>query len=604
MRRRQASAAAAAAAAVPAAADEPETTLPEPVPAFPPCELKNLAWAELFGVKPRSVAGPEGRRDLCRAVSRAIPLTARYGYHVYRLLNRGAYGVVFAAYKKPGEGERAAAEPQVPWAALKVQFVCPAEVVRSEERRRCAAFGQRASPYDVVRYEAMQHERVHQVLRAAAADPTIGGRLAVPSVPIPLGAQRMVIGRRGEYRGVPPDGRRRLWISLMEFMEGRSVRQTMHDARRRRTLTLEAFRGVVVGVGQHLRVLHGLGLTHGDLHSGNVLIDEARAAVGRPWVVLVDLERSIPRDFFAEAPLAALGLVDAPEEAEVLWDAARLWDLKIFIESVIRLAEGVGAYEPSEGDMLRASGSSSPASRRSSASMTTPRQRFRRAAALARDFLRAYVGGDEEAARWYESRIPLWVARGLWLKRNPSAALPEEVVEEVRGAGWGDPEIPDVLQAVLAADRREHRAFFRLLRAVQGFYTGTGAGAGARAIAAGARIAHGLDPGAILPGPEGGGPALRRRVREAAPAAAKAARAARAARAAAPRRTRPAPTAAASAARPRTPQAPKGRRAAAAPPPPPPRARRPTSAPARSGGRNKPRKGAAATPARPARKRR
>jgi len=498
----------------------PSPPLPEPVPAFPECELKSLAWAELFGIKPRSIAGPEGRRDLCRAVSKAIPLTARHGYHVYRLLNRGAYGVVFAAYKRPGEGEPLPGpDPPVPWAALKVQFVCPAEVVRSEERRRCAAFGQRASPYDVVRYEAMQHERVHQTLRAAAADPTLGGRVPVPSVPIPLGAQRLVIGRKGEYRGVPPDGRRRLWVSLMEFMEGRSIRQTMHDARRRRTLTLEAFRGVCQGVGQHLRVLHGLGITHGDLHSGNVLVDEARAAVGRPWVVLVDLERSIPRDFFREAPLAALGLAETPEEADVLWDLARLWDLKIFLESVMRLAEGVGAYEPSAaGDALVAAGSATPSSRHSSASMTPPRQRFRRAADLARTFLVAYVGGDEDALRWYEARVPLWVARGLWLKRNPDARIPGDVLEEMRGAGWGeDPEFgDDIREAVLAADRREHRGFFRLLRAVQTFYT-------APATRKGARIAAGLDPAAVLPGPEGGGRALRKREQAPKPAAGKAA---------------------------------------------------------------------------------
>jgi hypothetical protein len=468
-----------------------------PRPAFPRCELKSLAWAQLFGIPARAVASPEGRRDLCRAISKAVPITARRGYHVHRLLNRGAYGVVFAAHNP------AAA---VPWAALKVQFVCPREVVRTEDRKRCAAFGQRASPYNVVRYEAMQHKRVHETLQALADNPAVSARLPLPSVPIPLGAQRMVVGRKGQFKGVPPDGRRRLWVSLMEFMEGRSVRQTMQDARRRGTLTLEAFRGVCEGVLRHMRVLHTVGFTHGDLHTGNVLVDEARAAENRPWVILVDLERSIPRAFFEEAPLAALGMDTT--QAEAFWEAARLWDLKLFVESCVRLAESVGAYSPS----LERPAAGSLSSRHSSASETPPRQRFRRALDLGRAMVLAYLGGNAAAAARYEAVLPTWVARSLWLKRDAAAGIPDEVAEEIAGSGSAAAR-EAVVRDILARDRLEHRSFFQLLRAVQGFYTTS---ARRHAAQARRRRPEGLDPAAILPSPPGQGRLLRSRTARAA----------------------------------------------------------------------------------------
>jgi hypothetical protein len=457
-----------------------------PRPSLPPCELKSLTWASMFGLDPRSVRSPEGRRDLCRAVSAAIPLTARAGYRVFRLVNRGAYGVVFAAHNP---------RARVPWAALKVQFVCPKEVKRSEDRARCGAFGQRASPYAAVRYEAMQHARVHGVLVAAAANPAMAGR-ALPSVPVPLGATRMLVGRRGQYPGVPPDGRRRLWVSLMEFMSGRSVRQAMQDARRRGTLTPEAFAGVCMGVADHLRAFHELGFAHGDLHTGNVLVDEERAAAGRPWVILVDLERSIPRDFFEEAPLGALGLrAETAEERERLWDVARVWDLKIFVESAVRLAESVGAHRPSTARPdspagAAAAAATSRSSRHSSASPTPPRERFRRGVGLALQILSSYARTDAGASAWFLRAANVWTARALWLRRHPSAELPAEVLEEL--APVAAPEGRPTTRWVAAVDRHDHRAFFGLLRAVQGFYT-TPARSGPR------RRLEGLDPALILP---------------------------------------------------------------------------------------------------------
>lgn len=439
-----------------------------PAPRFPPCQLKHLAWARLFGLPPSSVGSPSGRRDLCDKVSEAIPVTARHGYRVARVLNRGAYGVVFVAHK-PGAAE-------MPWAALKLQFVCP--TAAKQHREACAAFGQRASPYDVVRYEALQHARVHQLLAAALASPRNAG-LPIPAVPTPIAARRMIVGKRGQYPGVPPDGRRRLWVSLMELMPARSLRQTMLDAKRKGTLTAETFESVCRGIAKHLRAFHELGVTHGDLHSGNVLLDQERAAAGRPWVVFVDLERSIPREFVQQSPM-----VRDAKHGEGLWDVARMWDLKVFVESIVRLAESAGIYhDPVVGSSSAAATTSSSSHRRSELSATPPRQRLLRAKNLAMVVLSSYTGRRADSGGWMTGVAGNWAARAIWLKRHPAkSALPEEVAEELGGA-----------ERVVRADREEHGNFFQLLRAVQHFYT-----APKRKLRA-ATAREGIDPAAILP---------------------------------------------------------------------------------------------------------
>lgn len=371
-----------------------------------------------------------------------LPAALRNHYRLDSLLSRGAYGIVFSAHAKE-DGEPV---------AVKLQFVCP-KGVRS--RSQCAAYGQRASSYDTVRYEAIQHARVYATLERLASDPVLTS-LPIPAAPRPLVSQRAIVGRYGQFPDVPPDGRRRLWITVMELIHAPTLRQTMVDARRRGTMTYEAFVGVCGGVLKHLRVLHDAGYTHGDFHTGNVLVDEARALRGERWVVFIDWERSIPRDFLEVAP----GDENTAEDKAALWDVARKWDLKVFIESVVRLAESARIYRSVDSE-ASASSSGSP-----SASTVAPRQRFRRAVDLAATLLEAYFGragiGGQPAL---VAASRQWVARALWLKANvggdsDAASLPSEVIEEL-----GD------LRDVARADRLQHRRFFSLLRAVQSFYT-------------------------------------------------------------------------------------------------------------------------------------
>jgi hypothetical protein len=442
---------------------------PKAAPEIPRCRLKHLAWARLFGLPDSAVRSPTGRKDLCDRVSEAIPVTSRANYRVHKLLNRGAYGVVFVAHNRRAD---------LPWAALKVQFVCPSAA--KKDRDACAGFGQRASAYSTVRYESMQHQRVFDLLQAARAVPSNKG-LPLPAVPKPIASSRMIVGRKGQYPRVPPDGRRRLWVSLMEYMPARSVRQTMLEAKRTGTLTAAGFEDILRGIAKHLRVFHELGVTHGDLHTGNVLLDQARAAEGKPWVVFVDLERSIPREFMEQSPL-----VKDAEHAEALWDVARLWDLKLLIESVVRLAESAGIYRPESSrppqEERPASNSQSPeSSYRSSQTAASAEERFRRGVRLALVVLSAYMGRRGEPNAWMQSVAGAWTARSLWLKNRASpSALPREVAEPLGGA-----------DEVLRGDRHEHRAFFDLLRHTQAFYTAPRR--------AGPRRLEGLDPGAILP---------------------------------------------------------------------------------------------------------
>jgi len=432
-------------------------------PKLPPCRLHHLAWARLFGLSESAVRSPQGRKDLCDKVSEAIPITARRNYRVYKLLNRGAYGVVFVAHN-----ERAA----IPWAALKVQFVCP--TAARKDRHACAGFGQRASPYETVRYETMQHKRVYDLLEAARASPRNKG-LPIPAVPAPIAGSRMIIGRKGQYPAVPPDGRRRLWISLMEFMPARSMRQTMLDAKRAGTLTAGTFESILRGVTKHLRVLHELGVTHGDLHTGNILLDQGRAAEGKPWVVFVDLERSIPMEVMQQSPM-----VRDAEHGDELWDAARMWDLKLLVESVVRLAESAGIYHTPQ---TLHEGSAHTSSRtpdsmyRSSRTEAGPEERFLRGLRLAMIVLTTYTGSRGDPNARMQNVAGNWTARALWLKNKDGTAVPEEVAAPLGGA-----------EEIAREDRREHRIFFDLLRHVQGFYT-----------APRRKPLGGLDPALILP---------------------------------------------------------------------------------------------------------
>jgi serine/threonine protein kinase len=426
------------------------------------CRLRSLAFAELFGLPRTQMGAP-----LCEAATGILPAALGKDYVLDALLSRGAYGIVFSARRRPGvstkvqAGDRSSLPPRL---AVKVQFVCPKGVAR---KSLCAAYGQRASGYDTVRYEALQHARVYSVLEQLAADPVLA-RLPLPSAPQPMLSQRVVLGKAGEFPDVPPDGRRRLWVTAMELIDAPTLRQTLLDARRRGTLTYDAFMSLCGVVLKTLRVLHDAGYTHGDLHTGNVIIDEGRVERGERWVVFIDWERSVPREFVEIAP----GIEGGAEQRAALWDAARIWDLKVFVESAVRLAESARVFRGTAGSPATSSGSSSSAP-------PSPRQRFRRAVDLATALLRNYIGSRAEgmtdaASGTLELTCRQWVARALWLKDDSTATLPTEVAEELAAGGPGAEGAREAIAATAAvarADRAQHRRFFSLLRAVQTFYT-------------------------------------------------------------------------------------------------------------------------------------
>lgn len=443
-------------AALPRAAGaEPEAT--------PRCRLSVHPWAEFFGLG-RDVAGTEaGRRKLCGRVTAMIPLAARRGYRVERVLSRGAYGIVFVAAGAPGK----------PPAALKLQFVCPKRM-RREERARCGGYGQRASPYQTVRYEARTHADVHQVARAvqrgrASAGPELERAAPVPRVPAPIAASRLLLGRRGEFPDVPPDGRRRLWVSLMEFVPHPSLRHAVLDARDRGALSAGTFLALLGGVARHLAGMHArLGYTHGDAHSGNFLVDlDAAADGGAGWVHVIDLERAVPRTFLQLTP----GLGTRARRRE-LWHALRLWDLKVFCESVVALAETARVWRPAETRRGGLLGSSS-------APAAPPLERLRRGMVVAQAAVDAYeqawgAAVDAFSARTRRLRsaefsaaratappelLLAWVARSLYLKHKTHGSIPAELE-----AGQGAPLAGVDVRGI---DRKAHREFFALLRAAQ-----------------------------------------------------------------------------------------------------------------------------------------
>jgi len=327
-----------------------------------PCRLAVHPWAEFFGLRRDVAATEKGRRRLCRRVTDMIPSAARRGYVIERVVNRGAYGIVFVARKDQSSSPL----HQPSRVALKMQFVCPKKLPRGE-RKRCGGYGQRASLYETVRYEARTHTALYETARAAGVMESGAGEQGVaqkggkrgakhvnvprlfslPRVPQPVTASRLILGKKGEFPGVPPDGRRRLWVSLMEFIPHPSLRMAVIEARDRGVLTASNFLALVGGVARHLAGMHAVyGYAHGDAHSGNFLVD--LDAAGRrdiaSWVYVIDLERSIPRSFLQLAP--NLGSVARRKQ---LWTALRTWDLKVFCESAASLAETARIWDSEDG---------------------------------------------------------------------------------------------------------------------------------------------------------------------------------------------------------------------------------------------------------------
>ena len=479
------------------------------------CQVREIGWARLFGVD-RELRDAE---ELCSAITEAVPILPRFGYRLTRPLGRGAYGVTFVAHRR-----RSSRHNLPEWGVLKAQFICPTTVA-ARLKHKCGGYGQRANPEDTVRYESLMHHRIHAALeaeaglermgtarvqssrasadgirssrsrsaprrrspRATTARPTARST-PLPVVPRPIVSTRMVIGERGRYPDVPPDGRRRLWVTLMEKLPGLTLRDAM--MRTRDTLTPPEFVVVCRAVVRSLRRLHDLGHTHGDPHAANVMLVSEGAldpatGTAESWlpgaphrstaapaahfapsptrVALIDLERSIPRSFFAEAPtFSQLG-------AEVGWETARRWDLKIFCESVVWLAETCKIYNPrAPAAPLSLAKLLVPTPTTTSEDRASDPERLRRGVALVMELLDAYGGMDEGAGMDYATT---WTARSLFLKHRKhkkkkdgkrsalaTTTLPRSVAAEVRGID------------VVAVDREEHHRFFNLLRTVQSFY--------------------------------------------------------------------------------------------------------------------------------------
>jgi len=148
-------------------------------------------WAPFFGLRESEM---RSQSKVCRAVTKVVPVAFRLGYEMRRMVNRGAYGIVFLGNRVKDVGGRAyegrGGLPDT--VAIKMQFVCPKRV--KNWRESCAGYGQRAIHYDVAKYESLMHRKVFEAMEAARV---LGaGANLVPMVPRPVKSQRTIIGRR------------------------------------------------------------------------------------------------------------------------------------------------------------------------------------------------------------------------------------------------------------------------------------------------------------------------------------------------------------------------------------------------------------------------
>jgi serine/threonine protein kinase len=391
------------------------------------CNLEYYAWAPLFGLPSKSRV-----KDVCEAVSKTLPPVFRKSIRLRKVINRGGYGIVFMGQHKRTHEK----------VAVKIQFVCPKKV--KDWRTKCAAFGQRAVLYDVVKYEYRIQKMVHSAMEAARRVPGNELRL-IPIIPKPISGSKVLLGKKGQYPTIPPDGRRRLWVSVSEYVNGRSLREVIYDAYDDHTLTGDLFESLCKSILMFLFQFHKLGFTHGDTHSGNIMLDYDRANRGEPWLYLIDLERCIPLDYFdMEATTAGPSLIP---------DMLKLWDLKLFCESAAGLAESAsigGGSEPTPWD-----NTSNPP--------TSPAmEQYLRCKALMLRLIGYYMKRDVSGEAWARDIVKVWTIRTLYLKRSVSMkTVPNSIQADVSEI---DVERQDAMQK---------NNFFIVLRKVQKFYTAT-----------------------------------------------------------------------------------------------------------------------------------
>jgi serine/threonine protein kinase len=375
--------------------------------------------------------------DVCEAVSKILPPLVRKKIVIRRVVNRGGYGIVFLGKAR----SKAKRQGFMPLVAVKIQFVCTKKV--KNWRDKCGAYGQRPLLYDTVRYETRMHKLVYHAMEAARKVPGNEMRL-IPAIPQFISGSRVLLGKAGEFPDVPPDGRRRLWVSLSEFVQGKSLRQVIFDAEDTNTLTGNLFESLCKSVLLFIGEFHSLGFTHGDTHSANIMLDEDKAAKGEPWLYLIDLERCIPMDYFRQHDTST-------EEAKMFTvDMLRLWDLKMFCESVAALAETAnvgGGMQPEPWD---------PANPPNSPAMA----QYLRCSTLIQRLIGYYMKRDVSSEEWAVSISKVWAIRTLYLKRSLSMkSVPKSIKQDVRGVD------------VLRQDAIQKNNFFVTLRKVQKFYT-------------------------------------------------------------------------------------------------------------------------------------
>jgi serine/threonine protein kinase len=400
------------------------------------CKLDFYTWAPIFGLPTRVRSS-----DVCKAVSRVMPPLVRKNIVITKVVNRGGYGIVFLARGR-SKARRQGHRKEV---AVKVQFVCPKKV--KDWRDRCGAYGQRPLLYDTVRYETRMHKLVYNAVEAARRVPSNEHRL-IPAIPEFISGSKVLLGKTGEFPTVPPDGRRRLWVSLTEFVKGKSLRQVVLDAEDSHTLTGQLLESLCKSILLFLVEFHALGFTHGDTHASNIMLDEDKAARGEPWMYLIDLERCIPTEYFTHHD-------SHPEEHKLfVMDMLRLWDLKVFCESVAALAETANVGGGAEPEPWSAHPGSVP-------SPESPAMaQYLRCSQFILRLIGYYMKRDVSREEWAVSISKVWAVRTLYLKRSISMkTVPTSIKKDVGGI---DVERQDAMQK---------NNFFITLRKVQKFYT-------------------------------------------------------------------------------------------------------------------------------------
>lgn len=421
------------------------------------CDVPNEPWATIFSLKPSE--------NICHGITRSLFPDKKIPYRITKMQNRGAYGVVFMA-----KLTRAADPTSLPpTAAVKVQFVCPKRL-RGERRdpgirELCSAYGQRASLYETVQYELRMHRTVFNSIDIARASAAGASSILLPAIGKPLFSKRIIVGKKSRKKNptIPPDGRRRLWVTVNEYVEGESLRQFLIDSKDAGTLTPVRFEAFCRSILASVKEFHELGFTHGDLHSGNILVNLKMAQQGKPWMYMIDFERTVSlADIHPqEAAVLAQRLTTKGhplEGARDLFDMLKLWDLKLFCESAVGLAEGLGIGGGQDPEPWKQQQQQQGEGKEESADTITPaKAQFLRSASLVVRLLSAYLGRDVSGEDWAVTTAKTWTLKTLYFKRSVSGkSLPKSIASDVKNF---DPQRMDAL---------EKRKFFLTLRFIQG----------------------------------------------------------------------------------------------------------------------------------------